>query len=334
MAGSGYRERLMRDDDVLPRGIFQPMDLHLTQEQAFSLIRDVVTEVEWPDLEGATAQTISGSLSEPSPSLLSFLPSLTYLAAGGEGPAAVPITASWLLYRLAAKVLDDVVDDDAAEDAPWGKWPKGRAMNVGIGLMFLAQSCLSRMQASAVTQREIQETISQTLAFMTRGQAQPPTQPNLEDYMRYIYLKSGVFLGTFAWAGACIHTRSRRVTRALFDFGSALGTLIQINDDLTDLVGPKALTDWSSGIYTLPVIYALGHVEHPKHPQLSKSLEAYRAGESTLLRDILEIFDDMGVPTQCVQLAQLYLREAEHALHIFSGAQVEPLQQVLSEYSA
>lgn len=91
------------------------------------------------------------------------------------------------------------------------------------------------------------------------------------------------------------------------------------------------MTDWQSGVYTLPVIYAFSHVEHPRHQQLAKLLEAYKAGESALLRDILEIFDDMGVPAQCVQLAQIYTQEAEHALSIFPRAQIAPLQQLLNE---
>lgn len=310
------------------------MDTNSVREQVSSLLRKTAAELEWSDLERAIEHTTSASVPEPRASLLPLLPALTYRAAGGKDTAVVPITASWMLYRLAAKVLDDVLDDDASEDVPWWNWHKGRAMNVGVGLIFVAQSCLAQIQAGAVAQREIHETISQMLSFMARGQAQPPTEPNLEDYARYIYLKSGVFFGTFAWAGARVHTRSRRIARALFDFGSALGTLIQIYDDLNDLVGPKALTDWLSGVYTLPVIYALNHGEHPRHQQLIKLLEAYKAGEINLLRDVLEIFDDMGVPAQCIQLARLYIKEAEHALRIFSSSQAEPLRQLLNEYIA
>ncbi|CAG0987026.1 partial Octaprenyl diphosphate synthase, partial [Anaerolineae bacterium] len=212
------------------------MDIHSVREQVSHLIREVAAEVEWPDIDCAIAQTLSAAVAEPRPSMLPLLPALTYLAAGGKGETAIPLTASWLLYRLAAKVLDDVADEDASGGVPWRNWHQGRAMNVGLGLIFLAQSCLARMQAGAAAQREIHEAISQMLAFMARGQAHPPTKPDLEDYMRYTYLKAGVFFGTFAWAGARLQTRNSRITRALLDFGSALGTLIQIYDDLDDLV--------------------------------------------------------------------------------------------------
>ena len=101
------------------------MDIHSVRERVSSLIREVAAEVEWPDMDCAIAQTISAMVSEPLPSMLPLLPALTYTAAGGKGEAAVPITASWLLYRLAAKVLDDTFDDDASGDVPWQDWPKG-----------------------------------------------------------------------------------------------------------------------------------------------------------------------------------------------------------------
>lgn len=125
------------------------MDFPSLREQVSNLIRTMAAEVEWPDLDCAIEQTIPPMLSDPLPSMLPFLPALAYMAAGGRDEAAVPITVSWLLYRLAAKVLDDVFDEDAAVGVPWRDWHKGRATNVGVGLIFLAQSCLSRIQASA-----------------------------------------------------------------------------------------------------------------------------------------------------------------------------------------
>jgi geranylgeranyl pyrophosphate synthase len=303
------------------------MNLDDTHEHLQSLIRKQANEVNWSDLETILEYSAQQIRSSSRQATVALLPALACVAVGGESEKALPIAAAWTCYRLAAHLLDDVIDADAAESAPWRQWGTERAMNVGIGLIALAQTCLSQMTASASTQSEIQRTVSQSFLFAARGQAEPSRASGLEDYFQYIFRKSSAAFAGYAWAGARLHTRNKRLTQAFFDFGLACGTFIQILDDLENFT-VRGMSDLATGVYTLPIIFALQETQHPDYPQLIDLL-AQRTWNNGQHEALLKILNEMDVPIKVAQMAQRYAGKARAALQNFPESQVVFLSGLL-----
>ncbi|HID64636.1 MAG TPA: hypothetical protein EYP49_18115 [Anaerolineae bacterium] len=79
---------------------------------------------------------------EGTPTLL--LPILCCAAAGGDEDQATAIAAAWFLLYLAAKILDDIEDDDT-HLTPWFAIGVPQAINAATGLIFASQLALARL---------------------------------------------------------------------------------------------------------------------------------------------------------------------------------------------
>ena len=97
---------------------------------------------------------------------------------------------------------------------------------------------------------------------MTSGQYNDLLQPKptLEQYWQRALSKSGAFFGLGSWAGARLSTSEGGILQAYRDYGSHLGVLIQVMDDLDDIrLLREQLQPNQAGKVTrsLPVVYAL-----------------------------------------------------------------------------
>jgi octaprenyl-diphosphate synthase len=303
------------------------MQLWKIQECSHTFIRNVIRDLDWPDVDIIIGSELKQDRTNADPHGLAFtsLPVLTCVAAGGKAMQAIPLAASWRLYLLAATVFDDIADDDKP-DALWSRWDVGRAMNVGLGLLFAAQTCLARIDANAPARADIQDSVGRALMLMARGQTYPPIQPALDLYFQHILSKSALFFAVFARAGARVHSRSSSALQAMFDFGLAFGTLRQIRNDVQNLASPQMLSDLESGVYTLPVIYALSCTDHPDHPRLRTLLDARQTWTKRDRGVICRILANMGVLTQCTAMAKIYGDKARHALRLFPPRRMKPLE--------
>jgi hypothetical protein len=190
------------------------------------ILDETLSVLDWPELIAVVKQeqaAIKGTISVYSP----ILPILTCAATNGEADTAVPLAAAWWLYNLASDLFDDLQDRDGKKRL-WNDWGPAKAMNVGLGLIAAGNLCLTRVQASYDAHRDILASWARTFAQAAQGQIDSPERPSLETYFRQTIAKSGLIYATVARTGARLNTDEAPVLDAMYNYGYALGMVIQI----------------------------------------------------------------------------------------------------------
>jgi geranylgeranyl pyrophosphate synthase len=316
--------------DITDEYVFEvrmTVDLLGCQARVHDLMRSRVHDVVWLDLATAIDYAVAfDQAGGKKAAALTLFPALCSVAVGGDILSALPLAASWRLYFLASRILDDVVDRDAA-GRPWAFWSADRAMHVGLGLIFAAQSGLSQLPTPLASGTA--DTISEALLRMTHGQATPAIIPNLEDYFQHVIRKAGLFFAVFARLGARLHTECPRDLQAMFDFGLALGTWQQLRNDCHELQEIYTATELSRGHYTLPVIYGLTSPDHPNRHQLEALITAREAWGEPEWHRARDILIQMGTPQYCAKIIAIYATKAEVILAAYPGDQTQYLRMLL-----
>jgi hypothetical protein len=223
----------------------------------------------WPEYRQVMRLALTNSLSNGDKqggelSRLSNLPGLCCQAAGGVPEAADDLSLAWLIFYAAAKLLDSVQDADEPD-----AWWVGQGASVGLsafsGLYFsasLALNAISQQSTSQAKAAEINADFYNTFLVMGSGQHADLTRASLslEQYWQQADTKSGAFFALACRAGAGLATSDRDSLLEYSQFGSHLGLLIQITDDLEDVIPPQGTGtpgQRSPFARSLPVVYAL-----------------------------------------------------------------------------
>ena len=261
----------------------------------------------WRQFEEALEARSRCNRSETSP-YKQALPILTCLAVGGEIGAVQPLAGAWLLLDMASDIFDDIQDGDKHE-WPWNEWEPALAFNVGLAAVFAAQACLAELGAPDSVMRDIQTSFASAGFLAAREQAMPAT--DLESYFRRVFAISGHLFGIVARAGAMVGSSDAKAWQAAYDYGLALGVLIQIGDDGSDFLTPEG--DLTGGRMTLPLLYLHEQRAHPQYPCLlellcDKTLQGRRPEELRTIAAAMGAFDYIG------RMAVLYRHKALAAL--------------------
>jgi geranylgeranyl diphosphate synthase, type I len=193
-----------------------------------------------------------------------LLPGLCCQAAGGDPHWADDVAAAWLLYYVAADLMDTVEDRDEP-DAWWAGLGPGFALNVASGLYFSASQALNHLQFQPETKSaasEVTKSFYNSFLKMCNGQHADLLQaePTLQQYWETASGKSGVFFSLACQAGARLAANNGTCLDGYAEFGHHLGLLVQILDDLDDFRSPNvadSLPALSSLSRSLPLAYAL-----------------------------------------------------------------------------
>ncbi|MEW5985025.1 MAG: polyprenyl synthetase family protein [Chloroflexota bacterium] len=240
---------------------------------------------------------------------------------------AIPLAAAWVCYNLASDIFDDLQDKDDKQ-RPWNQWKPGRAMQVGVGLIAVAQTCLAQLNPAA--QSDILDILGRTMALAALGQ-NIATRESLDEYFKHTLAKSGLVFAAVAYAGARSQTDEPSLLQAMYDFGLALGMLIQIRDDCRDLLPEQAASDLARATYTLPVLYGLSQQEHRLRPRLVTLLDT--ANDDHTL-EIGRILTDMGALAYSLAVAKVYEQKALSALSVFPVERTVHLITYVSHFLA
>jgi geranylgeranyl pyrophosphate synthase len=232
-------------------------------------------ELSWSDT-GANPEYVSfarlalsgerhpGEAANQDSSRWSLLPGLCCQAAGGEPHWADDVAAAWLLFYLAADLMDSVEDQDQP-DSWWADYGPAAALNVATGLFFAASRSLNRLYGFKRIEScagELIEDFHTGFIRMSGGQYQDMTisEPSLEQYWKIAENKSGVFFSLACRSGARLATADKDRLDNFAGFGNHLGVLIQVLDDLDDLRGLSVTSQPQKSsvlFHSLPVVYAL-----------------------------------------------------------------------------
>ncbi len=312
-------------------GLMIPDLVHHLYEQTYAFVwAHAVTDLTWADLTTSVAARYE-AYANTRAAYANVLPILTTLAVKGDAETAVPLAAAWALYDLASDVFDDIQDQDG-KDWPWSQWSPSRAMNVGLGLVAAANGCLANLSIDKDVQSDIWFSWSRTFALAARSQATPVGIPSLTQYFSQVAAKSGLIYANVAYAGARLHAMDRDLLRQLYNYGLALGTLIQLKDDCRDLSVAHPGSDLAGGVYTLPVLYALSQTAHPAYLELTTMLPAATGMTATAAATIYQLVTEMGGLHYTMAMAKGYEQKALSALSVFPVEDVHHLSAYVSGF--
>lgn len=195
--------------------------------------------------------------------------SLVCAAAGGTGLASDGVLLGGVsveLVHLASLYHDDVIDEATSRrnvESVNARW--GNLMAVIAGDFLLARAA----GIAADLGTEVASLLAATLARMMEGQVQEVQgtydQGRTESgYLGAIAGKTASLTATACRVGALTAGLPRPLVEAMTTFGECFGMVFQIRDDILDVVaseeelGKLPGQDLMKGVYTLPVLRALG----------------------------------------------------------------------------
>jgi heptaprenyl diphosphate synthase len=202
-------------------------------------------------------------------------PTLTLCAAyAAHGPlpasaAAVTGGVACELVHLGSLYHDDVIDEAATRrgvPSVNARWSNIVAILAGDYLLARASSLAAALGA------DVAGLLAATIGELCRGQVLElqhlfDVTRTEEAYASAIEGKTAALFATAARTGGMVSGVDEPTLDALTSFGHHLGMCFQVVDDVLDLtasdeaLGKHAGQDLLEGVYTLPVIYALGESE-------------------------------------------------------------------------
>lgn len=246
----------------------------------------------------------------------------------------VPVAAAVELIHTATLVHDDVVDRASLRrgvDTVNSRWGDRASVLLGDYLFARGFSTLAAAGDSRVVRAMADVVFRMSGGELEQLTGAYDTSRTVRDYLRQIDKKTAYFIGECCRVGALVASGPEGAAEALRCFGYGIGMGFQIVDDILDLVGREAElgkrngTDLRSGIYTLPVLYAL---QGPR----GKELEAILAGRPLTDEQVaqaIELVRESGGVEHAYRVAQRYIDEAKAGLvHIPAGPARERLLAV------
>ena len=221
------------------------------------------------------------------------------------------------LVHLGSLYHDDVMDEAqvrrnvASVNAKWGNL---RAILAGDFLLARA----SELAASLGT--EVAGLLAATIGRLCEGQVrelQDTGNPDRTEtsYTHSIEGKTASLLATSCRIGGLVAGLDRPMVDTLTEFGRYYGLAFQVVDDILDIVatdehlGKPSGNDLHEGIYTLPVIRALGT---SSGPQL-RDLLGGTVSDATV-RSALQLVQASGGVQEALEVARHYAQQASASL--------------------
>jgi len=295
----------------------------------------------WPEyIELLHLAFTSGGKANESPgrhsSRWALLPALCCQAAGGDPNWTDDIAAAWLLFYIAADLMDSVEDQDEP-DPWWAELGPGGALNAATGLFFGASRALSRVYQREETRSyaaDLVDDFQKSFFIMSGGQHRDLTlsELTLEQYWDIAESKSGEFFALACRSGARLGSMDGDCLEHFSRFGSQLGILVQLLDDLEDIKElPKLVVSGNSAgiIRSLPVVYALGVSPAPVQNRLIECLQVAHK-ERQAAEEALDLIENSGVVLYLMTEIERHKHLALKSLEL--AEPLSPAGEKLAEY--
>jgi len=171
------------------------------------------------------------------------------------------------IVHMASLIHDDIIDDSPLRRGrPTVQQQYGKDMAVFAG-DFMISRVFCHLAEESMTREG--QSIGRAIEEMCRGElgqmsCRWDTETTVSAYLRNIYGKSVALFVESIRLGAQVSGAGEHTVNCLTDIGEHIGYMFQMRDDLLDFLsdqqqeGKPVHRDFADGIYTLPVLYALG----------------------------------------------------------------------------
>ena len=257
-------------------------------------------------------------------------PILTIASAASRGgeisPQVIMAAAAVELAHVGTIVHDDVIDKSGLR---WGEptvnahYGSDQAILVGDYLLALAASQAARVSP------DVASTLAMTVAEMCDGQAlecadQFNVDRTMANYLEVARKKTAALTSAACRIGGLCAGLSADLVAGLATYGESFGMAFQLTDDILDLVSTQAAmgkpvgNDLKEGVYTLPIIQALGGGHGA---DVKRWLGARPAHVPTRL-EVAQTLSDDGAIAGCYRRADDYNQAATKAMEQIGTTEV------------
>jgi len=218
----------------------------------------------------------SKTTNRPGKSLRPLLCVLTYSASGIDYSDFIESSLSLEYIHNFSLIHDDIQDnDDFRHNKPtvWKEWGKAKALTAGNALNNLAYLKLTRDETKLSKNQltQISEILNYATLEMIEGQYLDihfETEKNITEnqYLNMISKKTGALIRASIEIGAIIGNHNSKDIEILNQFGTSLGYLFQITDDILGIWGDSSKTGKPVGSdiinrkKSLPIIHCINEL--------------------------------------------------------------------------
>jgi len=224
---------------------------------------------------------------------------LTCEALGGQRSHVLPFAVAIELVHNYFLVHDDIEDGDVmrhARPTVWQKFGLPHGINIGDYLHGRATAVILRSLDCGVSLADVLRLLNllaETLDHTHRGQAldmnaRSRADLTIEQYLAIVAEKTGHYLAAPMIGGAIVAGASESLLDEIRTYGSAVGPMYQIADDLIDLTEGKGRgergADIREGKRSFMVVFALSRLDAATQKDLLEILD--RPRQATSPRDV------------------------------------------------
>jgi octaprenyl-diphosphate synthase len=235
---------------------------------------------------------------------------LSTRACGYSGNAHILLSAIIEFIHTATLLHDDVVDESAlrrGQKTAHSVW--GNAASVLVGDFLYSRSFQMMVDLKSMRIMQILAETTNTIAEGEVLQLLNLKQPDVDErsYMHVIENKTARLFAAACQLGAVIARQTADIEQALHRFGTMLGCVFQIADDILDYdadaqtMGKNIGDDLAEGKPTLPLIYARDLCSAAGREVID---QAVRDGDVSRLDDVMEIIHGCGAMDKARQKAE------------------------------
>ncbi len=264
-------------------------------------------------------------------------PLFVFLAAklcGGVTDSTYSAASLVELLHTATLVHDDVVDDSYERRGFFSinaLWKNKIAVLVGDYL--LSQGLLLSLKNKEFRLLEI---VSEAVKAMSEGellQIEKARRLDIKEdiYYEIIRQKTASLIASACAAGAASATKDEAMIEQMRLFGEKIGIAFQIRDDLfdfgTDDVGKPLGIDIKEKKLTLPLIYALDHINRDEKRRVMNNIRRYN-NKPEKVREVIDFVNQSGGLAYAQEAMLRFRQDAFEILHTFPGV---PARQSLED---
>lgn len=269
-------------------------------------------------------------------------PMLTLAAArmcGYEGPHHVHLAATVEFIHTATLLHDDVVDEsNQRRGRPTANLLWDNTSSVLVGDYLFARSFQLMVETGSLRVLDILANAAATIAEgevlqLTAARNLATTE---EIYTQVVRGKTAALFSAATEVGGVIAGQDEATTKALFDYGDALGISFQIVDDLldyggTDATGKNIGDDFRERKLTLPVIRAVAAADAEERAFWDRTIARGKQEDGDLAQAIA-LLAKHGTMESTRQTALDYAAQAQAALAKLPDTELRDMLSDLAEY--
>lgn len=256
-------------------------------------------------------------------------PALVLLAcdmfAGSVDSAMHPAIAIEIFHNFTL-LHDDIMDKSElrrGNETVHVKWNENVAILSGDVMSIIASRFMN--EAPGAVLRNVNEIFHRTAMEVCEGQQMDMNfEKRLfveeQEYLRMIELKTAVLMAASLKIGAMLGGAAEKDAEELYYFGRDLGIAFQLQDDLLDAYGDpdsfgkKPGMDIVDNKKTILMITALKDADPGQKERLTEWLNAKEFDPDEKVREVLRIFDSLGVKAKVEQIVSDYYKTALESL--------------------